>query len=48
MDDESGSISLMHMHWNGPVTLENTQTPPEGSAPDGPPPPNPAGGGGPL
>ena len=35
-------------NWNGPVTLENTQTPPEGSAPDGPPPPNPAGGGGPL
>lgn len=25
-------------NWNGPVTLENTQTPPEGSAPDGPPP----------
>ena len=33
--------------WNGPLTLENTQTPPKGSSPDGSPPPNPARGGGP-
>lgn len=48
MDDESDSISIVHMQLEWSVTLENTQTPPEGSTPDGPSPPNPARGGGPL
>ncbi|MCC8153731.1 MAG: hypothetical protein LIP01_05640 [Tannerellaceae bacterium] len=48
MDDESGSISIVHMQLEWSVTLENTQTPPEGSTLDGPSPPNPARGGGPL
>lgn len=56
--DQIGHVKVWKMHQSGPPkcecnwgfdrVMENTQTPPIGAIPGGPPPPNPAPGGGPI